>query len=108
MGGGRKVPFFESMEIKGFFPLRWFGINGIVLWPFTLYAQKKPHPHVLNHERIHRDQIRRDGVLHFYQRYLREYFALRLKGMRHNDSYLHISYEQEAYSHQHDEEYRVC
>ncbi len=85
--------------------LRWFGINGIVLWPFVLYADKDPHPFVKNHEAIHVAQIRRDGVLKFYARYLGEYARGRLAGLSHNEAYFQISYEQEAYSNQHDNFY---
>lgn len=83
-------------------PLRWFGINGIVLWPFVLYADKDPHPLIMNHEAIHVAQIKRVGFMKFYTRYLGEYAMGRLAGLGHNEAYLNISFEKEAYANQHD------
>lgn len=90
------------MEIRNARFLRWIGINGIVLWPFVLYADKEPHAQICNHESIHLDQIKRTGVLRFYRRYLSEYLAGRRQGLSHNEAYLNISFEREAYEHQHD------
>ncbi len=86
-------------------PLRWFGINGIVLWPFVLYADKEPDTVVQNHEAIHLAQIKRVGVMRFYASYLHEYALGRIAGKTHNDAYLDISFEQEAYNNQHDKFY---
>lgn len=93
------------MNIRNVRILRWFGINGIVLWPFVLYAEKNPHILVRNHEAIHVAQIKRDGVLKFYVLYLGEYFKGRLQGLSHNEAYFNISYEREAYKNQHDDFY---
>jgi hypothetical protein len=90
------------IEIKNFRPLRWFGINGMVLYPFVLYADRDPSRHIKNHERIHVEQIRRDGVLSFYGHYLLEYLRSRKKGHTHHESYMRISYEREAYAHERD------
>jgi len=85
--------------------LRWFGINGIVLWPLVLYADRNPDPVVLNHETIHLEQIRRTGVARFYIRYLAEYARGRREGLSHNEAYRNISFEKEAYLNQHDTRY---
>lgn len=85
--------------------LRWFGINAIVLWPFILYADRNPDPVTMNHEAIHRDQIRRTGVIRFYVQYLAEYFLGRKRGLSHNEAYREISFEREAYLNQHDSYY---
>lgn len=85
--------------------LRWFGINGIVLWPFILYAERDPDPFIMNHESIHLEQIRRSGVLKFYAQYLSEYFRGRKKGLSHDEAYRNISFEKEAYQNQHDSFY---
>ena len=90
------------MNIRNFKLLRWFGINGIVLWPFVIYAEKNPDPVILNHESIHLDQIRRTGVAKFYVKYLAEYFMGRKNGLSHDEAYRNISFEREAYLHQHD------
>lgn len=93
------------MNIRNAKFLRWFGINGIVLWPFVLYADRNPDPVILNHESIHMDQIRRLGVARFYLRYLAEYFSGRKKGLSHDEAYRNISFEKEAYLNQHDSYY---
>lgn len=90
------------MNIRNVRFLRWFGINGIVLWPVILFAEKDPDPVVLNHESIHLDQIRRTGVVRFYAQYLVEYFRGRKNGMSHDEAYRNISFEKEAYQNQHD------
>lgn len=95
-------------ELKNVRPLRWLKINGMVLWPFVLYADQEPDPVVRNHERIHVEQLAATGVIRFYWSYLKEYFRGRLQGLSHHESYLHISYEREAYEHQHDFLYAVA
>lgn len=94
------------IEIKNVKFLNRFGINGMVLYPFILYSGKEPAPFVRNHERIHAEQMRSVGVLKFYGGYLKEYFLHRLQGKKHHEAYMMISYEQEAYAHQHDLAYR--
>lgn len=94
-------------DIRNVKILKLFGINGIVLWPFILYADSEPHPRVRNHEAIHADQIRRTGVRKFYARYLREYFRGRLAGLSHDEAYRNISFEKEAYENQHDSLYLI-
>ena len=93
------------MKIRNVRILRWFGINGIVLWPFVLYADRNPDPIVMNHESIHLEQIRRTGVTGFYLKYLTEYFNGRKKGLSHDEAYRNISFEREAYLNQHDRYY---
>lgn len=90
------------MEIRNVRALKWFGINGIVLWPLILYADKEPHPCILNHEAIHLAQIRRNGIARFYLVYVGEYAIGRLKGMQHDEAYRNISFELEAYANQND------
>ena len=100
-------PFFMVKEITGIKILKRFKINGIVLYPFIFYADSIVDPIVQNHERIHIEQIQRDGVFKFYLSYLWSYFKLRLNGQEHHLAYLNIPYEAEAYSHQRDFNYQV-
>lgn len=93
------------MKIKGCRFLGFFKVEGIVLWPFVFFASKVPAPRVENHERIHMAQIRRDGVIKFYATYLKEYFRGRKDGLTHDQAYRKISYESEAYAHDHDFQY---
>lgn len=80
--------------------LKLFQINGIVLWPFVLYAEKFPLEEVMRHEQVHLEQIRKDGVLTFYLRYLEDYLKGRANGLSHHEAYLNIPYEKEAYEKQ--------
>ncbi|MES2527273.1 MAG: hypothetical protein V4598_09300 [Bdellovibrionota bacterium] len=88
--------------LKNIRPLSYFRINGIVLWPFLLYADRDPHPIVMNHEQIHLEQLRREGVARFYLLYLVEYFRGRREGLTHDEAYRNISFEREAYEFQED------
>ncbi len=94
--------FYTMIELKNVKILGKFGINGMVIYPFILYSKKDPALSVRNHERIHAEQIKNVGVVRFYARYLREYFFHRWQGNNHHEAYLLISFEQEAYLHQHD------
>jgi hypothetical protein len=95
------------MQLFNVRPLKFLRINGIVLYPFIFYAEKAPAPEVLIHERIHWQQIERDGVIRFYFRYLKEYVHGRRQGLTHHQAYLNISYEQEAYAHQDQQSYQI-
>lgn len=96
------------IKIKGVKPLRLIRIEGIVLYPFVLFASKIPHGFLENHERIHCDQIKRDGVFRFYGSYLFQYFNNRRKGMNKDQAYRAISYEKEAYQHHHESQYKIA
>lgn len=96
------------IHLKGVRALKLFGVQGMVVFPFVLYAPEDPGPQLLNHERIHQDQILRDGVIRFYSRYLWEYVKLRLKKMNHDQAYRNISYEQEAYKNHSNVEYKIA
>lgn len=77
-------------------------VDGIVLYPFMFFANERPSVRTVNHELIHILQVRRDGFIIFYFNYLKEYCENRLKGLKHSEAYLAISYEVEAYSNQND------
>lgn len=98
----------KMIKVRGVKPLKLLKIEGIVLYPFIFFAAKDPHAVLDNHERIHCDQIRRDGVIVFYTRYLWEYFMNRRKGMNRDQAYRAISYEKEAYQHHHESQYQVA
>lgn len=95
------------MHIRGCTFLKWFGINGIVIYPFVMYCDVNPSEAVTNHEGIHLQQISRDGILRFYSRYVAEYLVGRWRGFNHDQAYRRISYEQEAYGHQNNQKYVV-
>lgn len=88
------------MQIKNCRFLKYFNINAIVLYPFVLYCDREPSRTILSHERIHFDQIRKEGVVKFYCRYLLEYIQGRRMGLNHDEAYRNISFEKEAYQKQ--------
>jgi len=63
-------------------------------------SEQDTHPYLINHELIHCYQIKRDGILRFYFKYIKDYIMLRLKGHNHTQAYLSIPYEIEAYANQ--------
>lgn len=75
-------------------------VDGIVLYPCMFFSEERPSVKIINHELIHIQQVRRDGLIRFYFTYLKEYSQFRLKGIPHREAYLSISYEVEAYSNQ--------
>ncbi|MFP5385508.1 MAG: hypothetical protein ACLGHN_05475 [Bacteriovoracia bacterium] len=85
------------MEIKNIRLLKVLKINAIVLYPFVLYCDKHPSKEIIVHEHVHLSQMRKDGVIRFYCRYLKEYFQGRLNGLSHYQAYRSISYEREAF-----------
>lgn len=95
------------MKITGIKILKRFRINAIVIYPFIFYADTEIDPVLNNHERIHWDQIKRDGVIFFYKRYFQEYLKLRCSGLKHDPAYRGISYEKEAYLHEKNLSYSV-
>lgn len=86
------------MQIKNCKFLKRFNINAIVLYPFVLYCDPNPSERITSHEQVHLDQIKKDGALKFYLRYLIEYGKGRYQGLSHFEAYRNISYEKEAYS----------
>jgi len=84
-----------------------FNIGAITIWKWVFYAEKNPDKILINHERIHLDQIKRDGVFKFYFKYLADYMALRFSGKEHFEAYMNIPYEKEAYANQGNFQYEV-
>lgn len=78
--------------------LRLFKINAIVLYPFVLYCESHPNEGLMAHEQVHLNQIKKEGVVLFYLKYLYEYWQGRKQGMGHYQAYRNISFEKEAYS----------
>ena len=87
--------------------IKYLGIDAIVIYPFLITEIKNPNKFLMNHERIHFDQIKRDGVIGFYLSYVLEYLTYRVRGMNHREAYFQISYEIEAYENQFNLDYEV-
>ena len=92
-------------EITGCGCLRWFGTAAITLYPLVLYRDAEPGLTLRTHEAIHLAQVRSEGWVRFYAGYLWQYARGRLRRLGHAAAYRAISYEAEAYAHQHDPAY---
>jgi len=81
--------------------------RAITLYPFVFVRNSRDAQDevLLNHERIHLRQQREMWIIPFYYSYLWEYFCGRKAGLNHEDAYRQISFESEAYTHQHDPDY---
>jgi len=76
------------------------GYRAMAFWPVIFFKFKSlaADPLILNHERIHLRQQVECLVLPFYLIYFGEYLFYRLSGRNHDQAYLSISYEKEAYA----------
>lgn len=88
----RYIPF------KRFYAINLFGII------FTRKGNRLS-PVALNHERIHTAQMRELLFFGFYLWYLVEWLVLFCKYRKSYQAYRHISFEREAYAHEHDLHY---
>lgn len=90
MGNIKKIFFFRI-----YCPL--LNVEGMAIFPFILTKRKNPPEVLINHECIHLAQQVELFILPFYVWYLLEYCWHRLKGKTHQQAYLNISFEKEAY-----------
>lgn len=81
--------------------------TAISIWPFIFLKHKyqKNDAILLNHEKIHLQQQAELLIIPFYFWYLLEYLFYRLKGYKKHAAYHSISFEREAYEHEHDLNY---
>lgn len=89
-------------------PTKW-PYDAIAIWPLILAKsrwkrQGLPAP-LLRHELIHLAQQAELLLLPFYLQYLLEWFAGMLRYRNWQKAYSTISFEREAYAHQHDADY---
>lgn len=82
--------------------LRWLihpAYSAAALWPLVIVREMKYcTPVIIQHEQIHLRQQLELGILPFYLVYFSEYLIYRMRGKSHNDAYLAISFEKEAYA----------
>lgn len=88
-----KVIYNSLIPFKGFVGINLFGI---------LFARKEFKGHLpvdfFIHEEFHTQQMKRDGYVYFYLRYLYEYLLGLFKYKDSKQAYHNVSYEKEAYS----------
>lgn len=89
----------------GFLKIRWrynsriaayLKVNAIVLYPFVFVKHPAASVQLTNHELEHVLQMRREGVVKFYIKYLWFYFKNLRKYKNSYLAYWHIPYEVEA------------
>jgi hypothetical protein len=81
-------------------------IIALAFYPFIFVSKDTIlTPELINHERIHLRQQIEMLILPFYIWYIVEYFVWRIKGLKHVQAYLEISFEKEAYANQGNLEY---
>jgi hypothetical protein len=74
-------------------------LEGIVLWPFVFISKPKDKtsPRILKHELTHVDQVRREGPLKFYTKYLYYIYKSRQQNGDFQNAFFYNEYEDEAY-----------
>ena len=81
--------------------------SAMALYPFMLFKSPslKHDPVIINHEEIHFRQQLELLILPFYLIYLGHYLINRLRYKNHDQAYLAICFEKEAYTHDRDLNY---
>jgi hypothetical protein len=97
----------RGLLVVGGFWWRWMPGQyvGMALLPFILLRRPDPPEQLLCHERIHLRQQMELLILPFYVWYLSEYALHRLRGRDHDTAYRSISFEREAFAHDHEADY---
>lgn len=94
-----KIIYNNIIPFKGYVAINIFGI---------IFARKvyKPISKItINHEKIHTEQMKELGFIFFYVWYGIEYLIKLIKYKNHNKAYSLLSFELEAYIHDHNEDY---
>ena len=94
------APIFLSFITRGF-------ARAITLWPFIIlkHSDLKDDAILVRHERIHLKQQLELGIVGFYIWYSLAYCRWWMKYRNHMQAYARISFEREAFNHEHDCEY---
>ena len=81
--------------------------RAIALWPFVLLRHKHEHADkvLINHEKIHLRQQLELLIIPFYLIYIAEYLYHLVKYKNHDEAYMNISFEREAYAHEDELQY---
>lgn len=82
-------------------------VSGMAVWPFIILANEKykQNKFLINHELIHHKQQLELLIFPFYFLYLFNYLANLIKYKNHNEAYLNIIFEKEAYTNERDLNY---
>lgn len=93
-----KIVYNRMIPFKGFSAINFWGIV------FARQEFKELSKSTLNHEAIHTAQMKELLYIGFYLWYVIEWF-IKLFVYGRKEAYRNISFEQEAYEHQHDYDY---
>lgn len=88
-----RIIFNSFIPFKGFVGINLFG----VLFVRKEYKGNLPVD-LIQHEQVHTEQMKRDGYVYFYVRYLYEYVCNLCKHKDSRKAYYNVSYEIEAYN----------
>lgn len=91
---------------KGYAAITLFG-HAFFRLPYDKASADHHFAYIVNHERIHVMQARKDGWLVFYLKYGWYYLVNRCKGWNHRSAYRLIPYEVEAYENDHNLTYKI-
>lgn len=89
-----KIIYNKYIPFKGFVAINLFG------WIFVRRDESISTyvlGDMLKHEKVHTQQMKRDGYVYFYCKYIYEYIRNLIKYRDAKIAYLSISYEKEAY-----------
>lgn len=88
-----RIIYNSFIPFKGFVGINLFGV---------LFVRKEFRGNLpvdlIQHEQVHTEQMKRDGYLYFYCRYLYEYIRNLCKYKDSRTAYYNVSYEIEAYN----------
>lgn len=94
-----------SQTLLDILTLRNRSVAAMALWPFIIFADQKScnNPVVVNHEKIHHRQQLELLIIPFYIWYFLEYwFAMFRNGFKHQQAYMGVSFEREAFAQERD------
>lgn len=92
---------------KGYILLtfKFMKVSGLALYPLIITKNKNRSKRLINHELIHHRQQLELFIVPFYIWYIIEYLLRLIRYQNREQAYLNISFEREAYIHDHDLEY---
>lgn len=94
-----------SSALLNLLTLRNKKVSAMALWPFVIFRHRAllNDQVLVNHERIHHRQQLELLIVPYYIWYFIEYWTSMFRnGFRHDDAYMSVSFEQEAFDKQSD------
>lgn len=98
-----KVVYNRFIPFKGYLAINLFGI--LFVRGTRDEKEHRINGRVMNHEMIHTAQMKELAYIFFYLWYFMEYCVIRLCHKKQGCAYHDVSFEEEAYLHENDEQY---